>query len=94
MISTCTYLVSEDARLCEPLQQVPLFRDHVRQRVHLVLERGYFLGRRYELSIVLVHVLLQLRVGVFRQCLQEMTILLTLARHRQSKISYMNVRYL
>ena len=75
------HLIAEDARLGKPLQQVPLFRYHVRQCVHLVLERRYLLGRRYELAIVLVHVLLQLRVGVFRQRLQD-------ARMRLSQTSY------
>ena len=75
------YLVAKDACLGKPLQQVPLFRYHVRQRVHLVLERRDLLGRRYELAIVLVDVLLQLRVGVFRQCLQD-------TRMRFSQTSY------
>ena len=64
MRGSITHLVAEDARLGEPLEQIALLSDHVRQLVHLVLERRDLLRRRDELTVVLVHVLLQLGVGV------------------------------
>jgi hypothetical protein len=65
--SLIAHLVAQNAGFRKALQEVPLLRDHVRQLVHLRLEERDLLGRRDELAIVLVDVLLQLRVRVLGQ---------------------------
>ena len=64
------HFVAQHAGLRHRLQNVALLRDHVRQLIHLRLQEGDLLGRRHELAVVLVDVLLQLRVRILAQCLK------------------------